>query len=645
MTLMRFSISPKILVVPTFLLSLIVGVPLQAQEGNDVLRIHRADLTRYPEVVLTVSVRPPYPENVDLSNSDNVTSIFHITEKFRDRDLLLNPDSVAPVPVHADHLYLVIVLDYTRSMSVGDFARMKADTRYILESLREGDMAAIYSFNSEPRLESPFTGDLISLKSVLSKLERKGNVTHVFDALHSGIVSSQRALGIHPDPAVVRQSAVIIFTDGKDEGSSLKSADLDATLSIGSQYRIPVFSVLYGKSENRSFFERLARKSGGSVLKRSSRNGIEPVLDRLRRIPAHTYRLSYMSAVSPLSMPLPGEMVNIHVTIRGNEGPGEANLAYSLPILTLYSGIASPGSGDARKALAIVLLSLGMLLLLVIATILLRRHSRSSRGKKRAHASTKLSHGEELSQQKEEDSEILNERIMQETRLQEEVSADDQNLTAADEEDSVYESAPSAKKKSPRELLKDSELVESDDGTMATVEMGSRQESSAPQSRNQPYRVLSDGRIEELPPVLESDQEIEYVTGTGALPQDDRRQRYLNDYSYHILQLALRQGERYTDATLFLKSPAPHIIHREFDLFLENTVIGSGTYSNIRLSDPSVSPIHAKIRRIDGKYVIYDMVSRSGTYVNKKKLLRPRALHDGDEIQIGRLLVAFKGAR
>jgi len=48
------------------------------------------------------------------------------------------------------------------------------------------------------------------------------------------------------------------------------------------------------------------------------------------------------------------------------------------------------------------------------------------------------------------------------------------------------------------------------------------------------------------------------------------------------------------------------------------------------------------MRRIEGGYYLYDLVSDSGTYLNGKKLLRPRLLHDWDEIKAGKTVFIFR---
>ena len=71
--------------------------------------------------------------------------------------------------------------------------------------------------------------------------------------------------------------------------------------------------------------------------------------------------------------------------------------------------------------------------------------------------------------------------------------------------------------------------------------------------------------------------------------------------------------------------------------------IGRDTSSVIRLKDPGVSRYHADIRAENGAYVLYPLGS-SGTFVNSERIAAPRALAEGDRIEIGGLSLRFTRA-
>jgi hypothetical protein len=59
------------------------------------------------------------------------------------------------------------------------------------------------------------------------------------------------------------------------------------------------------------------------------------------------------------------------------------------------------------------------------------------------------------------------------------------------------------------------------------------------------------------------------------------------------------------------------------------------------LDDPSVSPLHARLKEKGGQYFLSDEKSVAGTWVNYEQLTAPRSLRHGDVIHFGRLSYRF----
>lgn len=71
-----------------------------------------------------------------------------------------------------------------------------------------------------------------------------------------------------------------------------------------------------------------------------------------------------------------------------------------------------------------------------------------------------------------------------------------------------------------------------------------------------------------------------------------------------------------------------------YDL-LEGALMGRGDAVDIRLEDPFASTRHCEIVRQGDLYVIEDLGSTNGTYLNEEPLSGPQPLHIGDRIRIG----------
>lgn len=80
---------------------------------------------------------------------------------------------------------------------------------------------------------------------------------------------------------------------------------------------------------------------------------------------------------------------------------------------------------------------------------------------------------------------------------------------------------------------------------------------------------------------------------------------------------------------------------RRVPLGAEPTVLGRSSKCDVQLDQESVSRNHARIaREPNGAYVIYDLGSTNGTYVNDE-LIDEIVLRDGDQIKIGRTIFKF----
>jgi FHA domain len=68
--------------------------------------------------------------------------------------------------------------------------------------------------------------------------------------------------------------------------------------------------------------------------------------------------------------------------------------------------------------------------------------------------------------------------------------------------------------------------------------------------------------------------------------------------------------------------------------------VGRSPHSDLFLDDVTVSRHHARILRDETGFLVEDLNSLNGTYVNRKRIERHQ-LFDGDEVQIGKFKVAF----
>jgi pSer/pThr/pTyr-binding forkhead associated (FHA) protein len=88
-----------------------------------------------------------------------------------------------------------------------------------------------------------------------------------------------------------------------------------------------------------------------------------------------------------------------------------------------------------------------------------------------------------------------------------------------------------------------------------------------------------------------------------------------------------------------------HAPDNVFPLLDAEQTIGRAPTNQISIADGSVSSVHARILRTAEGFVLEDLQSRNGTFVNGEKVDGKRPLADGDLIRLGKIIMTFNVAR
>lgn len=83
---------------------------------------------------------------------------------------------------------------------------------------------------------------------------------------------------------------------------------------------------------------------------------------------------------------------------------------------------------------------------------------------------------------------------------------------------------------------------------------------------------------------------------------------------------------------------------RAFELFDGENVVGRAN-GEVKLSDRTVSRRHAALVPRNGEWVLEDLGSANGTYLNGVKVMRPMPVLRGDQIRCGTTLLVFGGGK
>lgn len=87
-----------------------------------------------------------------------------------------------------------------------------------------------------------------------------------------------------------------------------------------------------------------------------------------------------------------------------------------------------------------------------------------------------------------------------------------------------------------------------------------------------------------------------------------------------------------------------HVIPLLLQMVTIGRAISNATWE-IGLQDPAVSRPHARIERVNGDWVLRDLDSSNGTYINDVLLSREgHALQDGDRIMMGATIILYRAS-
>jgi VWFA-related protein len=139
------------------------------------------------------------------------------------------------------------------------------------------DRLAILSFADRLNAETGFTDDTAGLERALAGLVARGETT-----LYDSVAEAAASFGAAPG-----QRALVLFTDGADEGSAL---GLEAAIGAAQRYRVGLFVIALAESladrQARRTVERLAGETGGGSWLLGGLDELpgvyREILDRLR---------------------------------------------------------------------------------------------------------------------------------------------------------------------------------------------------------------------------------------------------------------------------------------------------------------------------------------------------------------------------
>lgn len=104
-----------------------------------------------------------------------------------------------------------------------------------------------------------------------------------------------------------------------------------------------------------------------------------------------------------------------------------------------------------------------------------------------------------------------------------------------------------------------------------------------------------------------------------------------------VAPVAATRGQQAADASAELRTPDGAVI---YPLARATVDVGRGRDNDVILDDPRVSRHHAQLRQRRGRYVIFDLDSANGTFINGRPI-QEAVLTSGDRVSFGGVELVF----
>ena len=168
------------------------------------------------------------------------------------RDQQIEKVTVSRVAAGGTPLSIVLAIDVSGSMKGGGLTAAVKGALAFVDRLNLHDLCALVVFGSGVQSVTGFTEDHARLKTALADLKAADSKTYLYQAAFD----AYDLAAIAP----TNRTAIVLLTDGKDDGSPL---GLQVVVAKATVRDVPVFSLAYGSNADLDTLRRIAAVSRG----------------------------------------------------------------------------------------------------------------------------------------------------------------------------------------------------------------------------------------------------------------------------------------------------------------------------------------------------------------------------------------------
>jgi Ca-activated chloride channel family protein len=320
---------------------LLVAAPVGAQTPPTPPPPTPDPVVRFKSAVDLVSVSAVVRDKKGRFVSDLSREDFVVVEGGERRSIVgFQAEADGPVKV-------AVLFDISGSMRIGTKAVDAQQTaRHIFSSLKKGDQAALFAFDTQLDQVTDFTSDFKGLESKVDLVDPPFGQTSLYDAIAQTAQAVEQSMtGKHQTR---QRAAIVVLTDGIDTKSRLTAPEVSA---IASNIDVPVYIVAvmsavddprnsdYGTGAMSSGLSDLARWTGGDIFIAIAPAHASIAARQIVGEMRHQYMLAFEASARPGWRPL-------EVKARGNDLVVRARSGYTA------GGdvkVPSAGSGASKR--------------------------------------------------------------------------------------------------------------------------------------------------------------------------------------------------------------------------------------------------------------------------------------------------------
>ncbi|MFH0976594.1 MAG: FHA domain-containing protein [Spirochaetota bacterium] len=328
------SVRPGI-VFPLLLMILFINIPLSA---GSYLKIDKTDaVTDFPKIKIYLTVKDF--DNIPASSLNEENILLY------EDSYLVNYVKVKSISEAEGILYMIFGIDSSKSISAKLLTDLKKYAEDFLSAADPNDVIALYRFNDESILLNRFTNNRVEILKNINKIERHGTKTLLYNALYDSVELLKKT-----DSS---RKAVIVFTDGKDEGSSI---EIDDVIKAAKDSHIPIYCIAFNPQNRIKLLSRLTMLTGGKLFK-PDKTSIGAIYKSIKGTTKNQFIAEYKTLLPP-----DGKSHDIDVKLKLDtiKDRDQIKITYKKKM-----------PAESLSNTEIILLALGVIIILLIILVLL----------------------------------------------------------------------------------------------------------------------------------------------------------------------------------------------------------------------------------------------------------------------------------